>query len=97
PDAITYEVRRLSILFSLFPFHFPLSLFTFGIMKIALIGYGKMGKAIEKIATERGHEIALRVTSSNKNELTGTTIQQCDVAIEFTGPETAAENIIACL
>src|SRR5690606_19211596 len=66
-------------------------------MKIAIIGYGKMGKAIEKIATQRGHDVVLRITSSNRNELSGSTIGKCDVAIEFTGPESAAENILDCL
>ncbi len=63
-------------------------------MKIALIGYGKLGKAIEAIALERGHEIALRVTRANAEtyDVTG-----CDVAIECTNPEAAVGNITRCL
>lgn len=64
-------------------------------MKIALIGFGGMGKVIEGKAIARGHEIVLRVTkdsdSSWKNEL-----KNADVAIEFTQPEAAVENIYTC-
>ena len=66
-------------------------------MNIALIGYGKMGKAIEVIAVERGHTVGLKIDISNLDQFTANNLQQCDVAIEFTGPETAAENIIRCL
>lgn len=65
-------------------------------MKIALIGYGKMGKAIEQIAVERGHEIVLRITTSEKNSLTNGDLKKADVAIEFTRPESAVENIMSC-
>jgi 4-hydroxy-tetrahydrodipicolinate reductase len=65
-------------------------------MKIALIGYGKMGKAIETIAIARGHEIILRIGSSNQQLLEKEHLSQADVAIEFTGPETAYHNIIKC-
>ncbi len=66
-------------------------------MNIALIGYGKMGKAIETIAIERGHSVNLKIDISNLDQFTIPNLQQCDVAIEFTGPETAAENITHCL
>ncbi|MFY7651995.1 MAG: NAD(P)-binding domain-containing protein, partial [Chitinophagaceae bacterium] len=55
-------------------------------MKIALIGYGKMGKAIEKIALEKGHEISLIIDLHNAHELTTENLQKADVAIEFTSP-----------
>ncbi|MBO9733124.1 MAG: 4-hydroxy-tetrahydrodipicolinate reductase [Chitinophaga sp.] len=63
-------------------------------MKIALIGYGKMGKAIDAIATAKGHEIVIRATS--KDILTKEALSQADVAIEFTVPETAYENVLKC-
>lgn len=66
-------------------------------MNIALIGYGKMGKAIESIAVERGHIVNLKIDISNLDQFTIPNLQQCDVVIEFTGPETAAENITHCL
>ena len=66
-------------------------------MNIALIGYGKMGKAIEVIAVERGHTVGLKLDISNLDQFTAANLQQCDVAIEFTGPETAAENITRCV
>lgn len=63
-------------------------------MKILLLGYGKMGKAVEKIALERGHEIAGRIDESNQNELHGI---KADVAIEFSQPEAAYKNVRFCL
>jgi len=66
-------------------------------MKIALIGYGKMGKAIEEIAVARGHSVVLKVSIDNLEDNTIEKIRQADVAIEFTGPESAYENIIRCL
>lgn len=62
-------------------------------MKIALIGYGKMGKTIERIAQERGHVIVLRISSSNQNDLIKENLIKADVAIEFTNPESAFENV----
>jgi 4-hydroxy-tetrahydrodipicolinate reductase len=62
-------------------------------MKIALLGYGKMGKVIEKIALERGHEIVLRKTSSTTFE----GLENADVAIDFSTPNVAVENISSCL
>ena len=58
-------------------------------MKIALIGYGKMGRAIEEIALQKGHEIVLRVGIENLEDFTADNVQQADVAIEFTSPESA--------
>ena len=66
-------------------------------MNIALIGYGKMGKAIEEIAIKKGHRIVLKIDLDNKNELTIANLQKADVVIEFTGPETAADNIYRCM
>jgi len=58
-------------------------------MKIALIGYGKMGHMIEEIALSRGHEIVARIDAGDAFEL-----NNADVAIEFTTPATAKENIL---
>lgn len=66
-------------------------------MKIALIGYGKMGKAIETIAKENGDEIVLKISSSNKDEFTEDNLKKADAAIEFTNPHSAVENIKKCL
>lgn len=62
-------------------------------MKIALIGYGKMGKAIEEIAIAKGHEIVLRIDMDNQHELTAENLSKADVAIEFTGPHSAVDNL----
>lgn len=66
-------------------------------MKIALIGYGKMGRMIEEIALERGHEIVLKISRSNRGEFTRENLSKADVAIEFTRPESAFENVSLCL
>ena len=66
-------------------------------MKIALLGYGKMGMAIEEIAVQRGHEIVLKVNIDNLEDNTIENIQRADVAIEFTGPESAFENVTKCI
>lgn len=66
-------------------------------MNIALIGYGKMGKAIEEIADNKGHSIVLKIDLDNKKDLTISNLQKADVAIEFTGPDTAADNIYVCM
>jgi len=65
-------------------------------MNIALIGYGKMGHAIEQAATKRGHNIVLRITSANKHEMDEAHLKQADVAIEFTNPDAAKDNVIQC-
>ena len=66
-------------------------------MKIALIGYGKMCQMIEKIALERGHEIVLKITIDNTEDFTKENLAKADVAIEFSGPDAAYDNIIKCL
>jgi len=66
-------------------------------MKIALIGYGKMGHAIEEIAAQKGHEIVLRIGIENLEDFTVENVEKADVAIEFTSPHSAAENIKKCL
>ena len=66
-------------------------------MKIALIGYGKMGKAIEEIALEKGHEIVLKIDVGNSNEFTKENLQRADAAIEFTGPHSAFDNVKKCI
>jgi 4-hydroxy-tetrahydrodipicolinate reductase len=66
-------------------------------MNIALIGYGKMGKTIEAIALERRHTVNLKIDIDSLADFTAANIQQCDVAIEFTGPHSAKENILKCL
>jgi len=65
-------------------------------MKIALLGYGKMGKIIEKIATDRKHEIVLKIDFDNLHELTADNLKQADVAIEFTTPSSVISNINEC-
>lgn len=65
-------------------------------MKIALIGYGKMGKEIEKIAVSRGHEISLKIDINNPEDLTVSNLQKSDVAIEFTIPNSAIKNYNIC-
>lgn len=62
-------------------------------MRIALLGYGKMGKAIEEIALEKGHQVVLTIDEHNLAEFTKENLQKADVAIEFTGPHAAFENI----
>lgn len=66
-------------------------------MNIALIGYGKMGKAIEKTALERGHRIVLKISRETMHEMTDENIRMADVAIEFTSPDAAKKNVIHCL
>lgn len=65
-------------------------------MKIALIGYGKMGKEIEQIAISRGHTIVLKIDINNQNELNVENLAAADVAIEFTTPDTAIQNYRIC-
>jgi 4-hydroxy-tetrahydrodipicolinate reductase len=65
-------------------------------MKIALIGYGKMGKAIEEIAMKNGHEIVLKITSQNTSDFNIENLQKADVAIEFTNPHSAVDNLKKC-
>src|SRR6218665_1253273 len=65
-------------------------------MKIALIGYGKMGKEIEQIAVSRGHSIVLKVSSANASSYTTEELKKADAAIEFSKPESAIINIYKC-
>ena len=65
-------------------------------MNLALIGYGKMGKEIEKIAISRGHKINLIIDINNPQDLTVENLRKCDVAIEFTIPHSAVNNYNTC-
>lgn len=70
-------------------------------MKFALIGYGKMGRAIEEVILEQQaqggpDEVVLKITGNNKADLTIENLRKADVAIEFTEPEAAIENIYKC-
>lgn len=62
-------------------------------MKIALIGYGKMGKMIEQIALNRGHEIVCKIDIDNPEDFDSDAFRSAEVAIEFTTPWTAFDNI----
>jgi 4-hydroxy-tetrahydrodipicolinate reductase len=62
-------------------------------MNVALIGYGKMGKAIEEIALQRGHQIVLKIDEHNTGDFSRENFSKADVAIEFTGPDSAYENV----
>lgn len=66
-------------------------------MRIALIGYGKMGHMIEEVAICKGHEIVLTINIENLDDFTRENISRADVAIEFTGPATAYENVKKCV
>ena len=61
-------------------------------MKIALIGYGKMGKEIEKVAVARGHEIVSIIDVDNQDDFNSEAFKSADVAIEFTNPMVAYDN-----
>ena len=66
-------------------------------MKIALIGYGKMGKEIEQIIVAEGkHEVVLKIGEENLNEFTVENLKNADVAIEFTEPNAAFNNVKKC-
>jgi len=62
-------------------------------MKIALIGYGKMGKLLEKVAVERGHEVVSIIDVDNYQDFESNEFRSADVALEFTTPQTAVHNI----
>jgi len=66
-------------------------------MKILLLGYGKMGKTIEKIALDRGHTIVGKIDLQNRSEMDQLGKEDVDVAIEFSAPESAYTNITYCL
>ena len=63
-------------------------------MKIALIGYGKMGKMIEQIAKERGHEIVSIIDIDNRQDFDTAAFRSAEVAIEFTAPQAAYDNYL---
>jgi 4-hydroxy-tetrahydrodipicolinate reductase len=66
-------------------------------MQIILLGYGKMGQVIERIALERGHDIVARVDEKNRAELTAYSPDTADVVIEFSHPDAAVQNLTDCL
>src|SRR5215212_7010488 len=66
-------------------------------MKIAIIGYGKMGHMIEEVALQRGHEIVLKVNIDNTEDFNKENISKADIAIEFTGPDSAYEDVKKCV
>jgi len=66
-------------------------------MKIALIGYGKMGKQIEQIAVALKHEVVLKIDDKNLDDFTSENLKKADVAIEFTTPKSAPGNILKCI
>ena len=66
-------------------------------MKIVLIGYGKMGKEIERLALGRGHQIIAKIDVENQADLQALTSADADVAIEFSNPASAYTNIVACI
>ncbi|MBL7795305.1 MAG: 4-hydroxy-tetrahydrodipicolinate reductase [Saprospiraceae bacterium] len=66
-------------------------------MQIGLLGYGKMGRAIETIAQKHGHRIAWRITRENRQTLSPELLCRADVVIEFTRPDSAYANVMACL
>lgn len=66
-------------------------------MKIAILGYGKMGKAIEKIALNRGHEIVLKIHRENQEQRNLENLNKADVVIDFSIPKSAKENILLAI
>ncbi len=66
-------------------------------MRTVIIGYGKMGRAIEKAAMERGHKVILKIDKYNSDQLIPDMIGGADVAFEFSTPETAESNVNACI
>jgi 4-hydroxy-tetrahydrodipicolinate reductase len=65
-------------------------------MNIGLIGYGKMGREIEKVAIERNHKISIIIDMDSKAKLMNENLSACNIIIEFTTPESAVENIELC-
>jgi len=66
-------------------------------MRIALIGYGKMGKTIERFAIQRGHSVTIRIDKDNTEDIYSEIFKTSDIAIEFSGPETAFQNVSTSL
>ena len=65
-------------------------------MKIVLLGYGKMGQLIERFAMKRGHEVVLIVDERNRDSITSEDLEDADMAIDFSTPNAALENISLC-
>lgn len=65
-------------------------------MKIALLGFGKMGQIIEQMALQRGHEVVLKISIDNPYDLTKENLKEADVAIDFSTPDAVLKNIDAC-
>ena len=65
-------------------------------MKIALLGYGKMGQIIVRFAIERGHEIVLKINIDNLEDFTIENLSKADMAIDFSAPDAAVANIYKC-
>ena len=65
-------------------------------MKIAILGFGKMGQIIEQFAMERGHDVVLKVNADNLKELTVSNLKNADVAIDFSTPDCVLQNIALC-
>ena len=66
-------------------------------MKAAIIGYGKMGREIERILRERGHDVPLIIDLDNCSDLSAERLREVDAALEFSTPATAYDNIRACI
>ncbi|WP_156306485.1 4-hydroxy-tetrahydrodipicolinate reductase [Sphingobacterium endophyticum] len=65
-------------------------------MKIVLLGYGKMGQLIERFAMKRGHEVVLIVDERNRDSISSEDLEDADIAIDFSTPHAALENISLC-
>lgn len=65
--------------------------------RIGLLGYGKMGQAIDSIASQHGAEVVWRIGQNNRTDLTPTLLHQAEVVIEFSRPEAAFDNVQFCL
>ena len=65
-------------------------------LRLAIIGHGKMGREIEAVAQERGHSIGLIVDKDNLSDLNPQLVSGIDVALEFTSPQTAFQNVQQC-
>ena len=96
-STVTSEVREnvspVEVLRTTFPMGSMTGAPKISAMKIVLLGYGKMGKAIEETALSRGHHIAAKVDVDNRIELDQISAEVADVAIEFSQPNAAYENI----
>ncbi len=66
-------------------------------MRILILGYGRLGRAFEQVALKRNHTVPFKITSSNKDQLQKVTKSNVDVAIEFSNPESAFDNLKTCI